>query len=69
MNNALEILATKPSKDYELLDSGSGENSNDSVILSCEDLTQSIVAKSSPDLWENVHAEFVTSGRSGNWKK
>ena len=25
MNNALEILATKPSKDYELLDSGSGE--------------------------------------------
>ncbi len=70
MNNALEILATKPSKDYELLDSGSGEKLErfGNFVLRRPD-PQALWQKSSPDLWENVHAEFVTSGRSGNWKK
>ena len=70
MNNAPQILVTKPSKDYELLDSGNGEKLErfGGFVLRRPD-PQALWQKSSPSQWDQVHAEFVASGRTGNWKR
>lgn len=65
------ILSTKPTKDYELLDSGEGEKLErfGEFVLRRPD-PQALWRKNlSANTWENAHAQFVPSGRSGNWKK
>lgn len=71
MNNSPKILSTKPSKGYELLDSGNGEKLErfGDFVLRRPD-PQALWQKSlSADVWEDCHAEFVASGQTGNWKK
>lgn len=71
MNGQLKILAAKPSKDYELIDSGGSEKLErfgDFVIRRPD--PQALWNKSlSPERWEDAAARFVNSGRSGVWKK
>lgn len=65
------LLRTRPSKGYELLDSGDGEKLErfGTVVLRRPD-PQALWKKSLPmTIWNNAHAEFVTSGKSGTWKK
>ncbi|MEK7390739.1 MAG: class I SAM-dependent methyltransferase [Patescibacteria group bacterium] len=71
MHDQPKILATKPSKDYELLDSGEGEKLErfGGVVLRRPD-PQALWSKSlTPEKWDNASARFVNSGRSGVWKK
>ncbi|HLP44089.1 MAG TPA: class I SAM-dependent methyltransferase [Candidatus Nanoarchaeia archaeon] len=71
MNTNPQILATKPTKDYELLDSGDGEKLErfGAFVLRRPD-PQALWQKSlSVERWDGADAQFVTSGRTGNWKK
>lgn len=69
--NEMKVLATKPTADYELLDSGEGEKLErfGAYILRRPD-PQALWAKQlSAEKWDAADAHFVQSGRSGNWKK
>ncbi len=63
------ILITKPSPDYELLDSGEGEKLErfGEVILSRPDPHVVWRKKLSVDEWEKAHAIFKREGKEGNW--
>lgn len=63
-----KILITKPSKDYELIDSGNAQKLErfGEIILRRPD-PQALWNKASD--WSDFHAEFVQSGRTANWKK
>ncbi len=68
--SALRLLATKPSKDYELLDSGEGEKLErfGEYVLRRPD-PQALWQKRLPaDVWNAAHAGFIPAGRSGNWR-
>ncbi len=63
------ILVTKPSRDYELLDSGEGEKLErfGKVVLSRPD-PQALWRKSlSPEQWKNADAIFLREGQNGSW--
>ena len=65
----LTILTTKPSKDYELLDSGDGEKLEryGEVILSRPD-PQALWRKNLPESeWEKVRAKFAGQGEKSGW--
>ncbi len=72
MNNTLlQLLATKPGRDYELLDSGGSEKLErfGTVVLRRPD-PQALWNKNLPlEMWDKAAATFVHSGRSGTWKK
>ncbi len=64
------ILITKPSKDYELIDSGEGEKLErfGDVVLSRPD-PQALWKKNlSKDVWEKADAIFSREGKDGQWK-
>lgn len=66
-----KILVTKPSKDYELLDSGEGEKLErfGGAVLRRPD-PQALWSKGLiPEKWDKASARFVNSGRAGVWKK
>lgn len=66
-----KILVTKPSKDYELLDSGDGEKLErfGNIVLRRPD-PQALWSKVlSPEKWDKASAHFVNSSRAGVWKK
>lgn len=68
MNN-LKILITKPSKDYELLDSGEGEKLErfGQVVLSRPD-PQALWKKHLPeDVWKKADGYFTREERKGEW--
>lgn len=70
MNN-LQILKTTAGRDYELLDSGSGEKLEryGKFILSRPD-PQALWNKSLPvSEWQKADAVFIHSGTKGGWKK
>lgn len=63
-----EHLVTTGWADYELLDSGDSEKLErfgDIVVSRPE--TQAIWAKKKPELWEDVHAAFVSEDGKGKW--
>ena len=65
----MQTLITKPTAEYELLDSGEGEKLEryDAVILVRPD-PQALWARSlSRDVWSNAHAVFVHEGSRGKW--
>jgi 23S rRNA (cytosine1962-C5)-methyltransferase len=67
----MKLLSTKPSAGYELIDSGDGEKLErfGSVTLRRPD-PQALWAKTqSKEIWASADAEFVSSGKSGSWKK
>lgn len=67
----MEILTTKPSKDYELLDSGDGEKLEryGAYVLRRPD-PQILWKKKLPkEEWEKVDATYLRSGASGKWMK
>jgi len=67
----LEILITKPSKDYELIDSGDGEKLErfGAYILRRPD-PQALWPKNlSEKEWKGASAYFERVGESGKWKK
>lgn len=71
MTEALKILVTKPSKGYELLDSGEGEKLErfGDFVLRRPD-PQALWVKMLPaENWEKASVRFVNAGRSGTWKK
>lgn len=71
MKEEMNVLATRPMQDYELLDSGDGEKLErfGAYILRRPD-PQALWQKSFPHgKWDDADAHFVQSGRSGNWKK
>lgn len=64
------ILITKPSKDYELIDSGEGEKLErfGEIVLSRPD-PQALWKKNlSKDVWEKADAIFSREGKDGQWK-
>ncbi len=66
----LKILITKPTKDYELLDSGEGEKLErfGKIVLSRPD-PQALWSKKLPDSeWQNTNAVFVHAGKAGRWQ-
>jgi 23S rRNA (cytosine1962-C5)-methyltransferase len=75
MKNSLEnILITKKSTDYELLDSGDGQKLEryatgaDSVVLSRPEL-QALWSKSlSETEWQKADAVFTRTGTTGKWQ-
>ena len=70
MENSLQnILITKKSADYELLDSGGGEKLEryGAVVLSRPD-PQAIWQKSAPEKWETADAVYTRAGTTGKWQ-
>jgi 23S rRNA (cytosine1962-C5)-methyltransferase len=67
----LKILATKPGKDYELLDSGAGEKLErfGNVTIARPD-PQALWSKNLGEAeWKAAQATFVRQGKSGHWKQ
>lgn len=67
----MENLITKPSKDYELIDSGDGEKLEryGNLILRRPD-PQVLWKKSlTNDVWEKADASYIRAGTSGKWVK
>lgn len=65
-----KILAARPSKDYELLDSGEGMKLEryGAFVLSRPD-PQALWSKKLPAVeWQVASAQFVREGKSGGWK-
>ncbi len=69
MSTNTSILITKPTQDYELLDSGDGEKMEryGSVVLSRPDPQALWKKRLSVKEWKNVDAEFVRDGKSTEW--
>lgn len=63
------ILVTKSSADYELIDSGDGEKLEryGKVVLSRPD-PQVLWSRSAPEKWKSADAVYTRSGTSGKWK-
>ncbi len=63
-----DVLITKSSSDYELLDSGDGEKLEryGKVVLSRPD-PQALWTKSRPEKWQEADAVFTRTGTAGKW--
>jgi 23S rRNA (cytosine1962-C5)-methyltransferase len=68
MKSIIEIA--EPSKEYELLDSGEGYKLErfGEITLSRPDPEALWEKKLDKKVWQNADAEFVRSGKSGDWK-
>ncbi len=68
--NKIEVLITRKSKEYELLDSGDGEKLErfGSVVLSRPDPQALWRRKLSLDDWKNSDAFFTRNEQVGEWK-
>lgn len=68
--NALTILTTEPSKDYELLDSGDGEKLEryGSVVLSRPDPHANWPKGMAKSKWQMAQARFVRSEKNARWQ-
>jgi 23S rRNA (cytosine1962-C5)-methyltransferase len=64
-----KILVTKPTKDYELLDSGEGEKLErfGNIVLSRPD-PQALWHKDKKELWSKSHGHFTREERRGEWE-
>ncbi len=64
----MEILITKPSADYELLDSGEGEKLErfGEIILARPD-PQALWRKNDPASWKKAGGTFSRDGKGGDW--
>ncbi len=66
--DSINILLTKKSQDYELLDSGGGEKlERFGVVVIARPDPEVLWVKNNPELWSNADATFKREGKTGSW--